>query len=113
MSFPDTSTYNGREEIETRLGCLNERMKTSAPQKRSLQNHHYREMVMEVILLDVKLKVNSGASGKVKKRRLNRVSGNREEETQYLINELCKIGSESPYGERLLKFVEGYKSDCG
>lgn len=105
--IPDIESYNTAESILDRLAVVANKIKTTPPKKRDLQdNQRYKALNMETMLLTTKLYVyhaGNSSSTLIQKRRRSRKRG---EESKLLLEELCRLTSGNC---KIKRFVEQYK----
>lgn len=106
-NYPDTQVYKTEEEIRKRLNYVFERRRSTPIKKRDMRLR-FGQLTLELLLLQMKLRLVCGVEGEIKKRRfLREASVDKERESRLLIEELSRHGSNNKH---MIRFVKRYKS---
>lgn len=104
--YPETLCYETEEEIKKRLFYVIEKRKATPVKKRDMRLN-FGELTLEMLLLQMKLRMVCGAEGAIKKRRLSEVGKDREKERRLLIQELSKHAENN---KQFIRFMRHYRS---
>jgi len=107
IDYPETICYNSEEEIRKRLTLVFEKRKSIPVKKRDMKKA-FGQYTLELILLQMKLRLVCGLEGEIKKRRLREASRERLRERKFLIDELSRHSNSN--NKHMIRFVKHYKS---
>lgn len=106
QQYPETLSYETEEQIEKRLFYVNEIRKATPVKKRDMRLK-FGELTIELLLLQMKLRIVCGKEGKIKKRRLQEAGKDSEKERRLLLHELARQTSDN---KEIARFMRHYRS---